>query len=299
MPAFRRENLATLDKRLKILETRVGMLKQPSWEYVFVYRDPSPADPPPAPVVELQPEPAPAAPAPGKFVRGPDFNRCARCWVALPPGPELCAKSRGNDGATGLGLAGWPETQASRRFPLRKNRSADAGHVAPTVAARLVAAIQAGKVASATGRAFGRLPFGQAADKYVEDRRGRVAPRTEQLEKERLVPLRAFFGERLLGKISAEEIATFDVGALLPRSDGGQAGSGGEAVQRADGPRAGGGGGSGGRSREGQLRWGYRQGARNCGLGGRGAASVAADAKRGERGCCTAEIALPLFPSNI
>ena len=39
----------------------------------------------------------------------------------------------------------------------------------------LVAQIQAGKVATATGKAFARLPFDQAADKYLAGRENRVS----------------------------------------------------------------------------------------------------------------------------
>ena len=44
----------------------------------------------------------------------------------------------------------------------------------------LVAQIQAGKVAAPTGKAFGRLPFGAAADQHLKDREKRVAERTTQ-----------------------------------------------------------------------------------------------------------------------
>ena len=57
----------------------------------------------------------------------------------------------------------------------------------------LVAQIQAGKVATATGKAFARLPFDQAADKYLAGRENRVSERTVQFEKERLVPLGRYF----------------------------------------------------------------------------------------------------------
>ena len=73
----------------------------------------------------------------------------------------------------------------------------------------LVAQIQAGKVAAATGKAFARLPFDQAADKYLAGRENRVSERTVQFEKERLVPLKRHFGNELLGRITAEDIAAY------------------------------------------------------------------------------------------
>src|SRR6185295_7259901 len=72
-----------------------------------------------------------------------------------------------------------------------------------------VAEIQAGKGASKAGRQFARLPFGEAADVFVADRQPHVSERTTRLERERLKPLRAFFGTRPLLRITAHEIANF------------------------------------------------------------------------------------------
>jgi hypothetical protein len=60
-----------------------------------------------------------------------------------------------------------------------------------------VAEIQQGKITAPTSRAFARLAFPQAADRYVEVRKGRVAERTTQLQIERLRPLRRYFGAKL------------------------------------------------------------------------------------------------------
>ncbi len=73
----------------------------------------------------------------------------------------------------------------------------------------LVTQIQEGKVAAPSGKAFARLPFDQAADKYLAGRENRVSERTVQFEKERLVPLKRHFGNGLLGRITAEDIATY------------------------------------------------------------------------------------------
>ena len=48
-----------------------------------------------------------------------------------------------------------------------------------------VADIQAGKGASKTGRQFARLPFGEAADQFREQRSLVVSERTGQLDRER------------------------------------------------------------------------------------------------------------------
>jgi integrase len=73
----------------------------------------------------------------------------------------------------------------------------------------LIARIHEGKVAGATGRAYGRLLFNAAAERYQADRVGRVSPRTEQFEKERLKPLKDYFKGRMLARIAAEDIADF------------------------------------------------------------------------------------------
>jgi integrase len=72
-----------------------------------------------------------------------------------------------------------------------------------------VAEIQAGKAASRRGREFGRMPFSEATKLFLEDRKGHVADRTIQFEKERLKPLSAFFGERSLLRIEADDIAAY------------------------------------------------------------------------------------------
>jgi hypothetical protein len=72
-----------------------------------------------------------------------------------------------------------------------------------------VAEILAGKAASKRGREFGRMPFSEATKLFLEDRKGHVADRTIQFEKERLKPLSAFFGERSLLRIEADDIAAY------------------------------------------------------------------------------------------
>src|SRR5712692_6818908 len=51
-----------------------------------------------------------------------------------------------------------------------------------------VGEIQQGKGASKIGREFARMPFTKAAEVFLEDRKGRVADRTIQFEKERIKP---------------------------------------------------------------------------------------------------------------
>ena len=73
----------------------------------------------------------------------------------------------------------------------------------------LVAKIQEGKVGSAAGKGYARLPFDEAADRYLRQRENRVAERTIQFETERLVPLKKDFGGKPLGRITAEDIAAY------------------------------------------------------------------------------------------
>jgi integrase len=73
----------------------------------------------------------------------------------------------------------------------------------------LIARIQDGKIASASGKVYARLGFGVAADHYLTGREKRVSERTIQLETERLRPLRRYFGERRFNTISADAIAEY------------------------------------------------------------------------------------------
>jgi integrase len=72
-----------------------------------------------------------------------------------------------------------------------------------------VTEIQAGKAASKSGREFARKPFSESSKLFLEDRKGHVAERTIQFERERLKPLAAFFGEKPLLRIGAEDIAAY------------------------------------------------------------------------------------------
>lgn len=72
-----------------------------------------------------------------------------------------------------------------------------------------IAEILAGKAASKSGREFARKPFAAAADQFLEERKPHVAERTYVLERNLLSPLRKFFGERVLLRIRAEDISTY------------------------------------------------------------------------------------------
>ena len=48
-----------------------------------------------------------------------------------------------------------------------------------------VAAIKAGKGISKRGREFARMSFGEAADVFIEERKGQVSERTTRLELEK------------------------------------------------------------------------------------------------------------------
>ena len=69
--------------------------------------------------------------------------------------------------------------------------------------------IKAGKGVSARGRTFGKLAFGTAADLFLEERKPQVSERTSRLERERLKPLRAFFGTKPLKQLKADDIAAY------------------------------------------------------------------------------------------
>jgi len=53
------------------------------------------------------------------------------------------------------------------------------------------------------------MPFSEAIKLFLEDRKRHVADRTSQFERERLKPLSAFFGERPLLRIEADDIAAY------------------------------------------------------------------------------------------
>jgi integrase len=80
---------------------------------------------------------------------------------------------------------------------------------AATKAKERISELKQGKGASQFGKAFSRLSFERAADLYLEERIGRVSERTNRLEKERLRPLRGYFGDKPLIRISASDIAAY------------------------------------------------------------------------------------------
>jgi integrase len=81
--------------------------------------------------------------------------------------------------------------------------------VAKDLEKKRIAEINQGKRASKTGLAFARIPFSDAAERFLEDRRGHVAERTIQFERERLKPLASFFGDKPLIRIKAEDITNY------------------------------------------------------------------------------------------
>src|SRR5512132_4056228 len=68
-----------------------------------------------------------------------------------------------------------------------------------------ISEIQQGKGVSPSGKAFARKRFSDAADDWIEDRKGHIAERSIQFEKERLKPLREYFAEKTLTKIRADD----------------------------------------------------------------------------------------------
>lgn len=72
-----------------------------------------------------------------------------------------------------------------------------------------IAEIHQGKGASLAGREFGRRPFREASDVYLDERKPHVSERTAQLERERLVHLKRYFGEMPVLRIKAEDVSRF------------------------------------------------------------------------------------------
>ncbi len=73
----------------------------------------------------------------------------------------------------------------------------------------LIADFKAGKRADKAGRDFARLSLADATKRYVEERKGRVAERTLQIDRERSKPLKAYFGQKQLAKITAADITNY------------------------------------------------------------------------------------------
>jgi hypothetical protein len=72
----------------------------------------------------------------------------------------------------------------------------------------LISQASAGKLAP-TSQQFARLAFGEAADRYLGDRQSHLAPRSVVTEKQRLKPLREYFGATALTKITADAILAY------------------------------------------------------------------------------------------
>src|SRR5271170_1280463 len=69
----------------------------------------------------------------------------------------------------------------------------------------LISRASEGKLAP-TSQQFARLAFGEAADRYLADRQAHLAPRSLATERQRLKPLRGYFGAVTLMKINAETV---------------------------------------------------------------------------------------------
>ena len=50
------------------------------------------------------------------------------------------------------------------------------------------------------------MPFGEAAEAFLKERPGHISERSIQFEKERLKPLKEFFGDKSIGKIRGDDI---------------------------------------------------------------------------------------------
>jgi integrase len=72
----------------------------------------------------------------------------------------------------------------------------------------LIAEAKAGKLKASMDK-FSRLPFGDAADRFLADRAPRLAPRSIQTEKERVKPVKAGIGGILVWRLTAEQVITY------------------------------------------------------------------------------------------
>ncbi len=72
----------------------------------------------------------------------------------------------------------------------------------------LIAQASAGKLAPSSQQ-FARLAFSEAADRYLDERTAHLAPSSLVHERERLKPLRAYFGAMPAGKINAESVLAY------------------------------------------------------------------------------------------
>jgi integrase len=87
-----------------------------------------------------------------------------------------------------LGTTDWREAQALEK---KKIAQAEAGHL------------------TAKSQNFGRLPFSEAADKYLASRKLELQPSSLKKEKQLLVPLKLHFGASKLNKINAEQVLDY------------------------------------------------------------------------------------------
>jgi hypothetical protein len=72
----------------------------------------------------------------------------------------------------------------------------------------LIAEAKAGKLAASRDE-FSRLPFGEAADRFLADRLPRLAPRSVQTEKERVKPINAGIGSIPVWRLTVEQVRAY------------------------------------------------------------------------------------------
>jgi len=56
---------------------------------------------------------------------------------------------------------------------------------------------------------FGRLGFSEAAERHLADRLPNLAPRSIETERERIKPLRKYFGDTLVTSLSADMLRAY------------------------------------------------------------------------------------------
>jgi integrase len=109
------------------------------------------------------------------------YKRGRVWWADLTVNGERFQKS--------LGTGNWNKAQSERT--------------------KILAEAQEGKIAPKAQKFGGRVNFGEAADRYSEERLAHLAPRSIATEKERLKPLRGYFAGTSLLAISADSILAY------------------------------------------------------------------------------------------
>jgi hypothetical protein len=90
----------------------------------------------------------------------------------------------------------------------RKSLETSDWRVAQRRERELIAEARAGKLAASKDE-FSRLPFGDAADRFLEDRIPHLAVRSVQTERERIKPIKARIGNIPVRRLTSEQVRAY------------------------------------------------------------------------------------------